>query len=125
MRVLLIVDDDEDTCASVAELLEVEGFTCLAATSGSEGLRLLESERPLLVILDFRLKDMDATEFLRRKASMPSVVAIPVVVATAARNASTPRGAVAQLDKPFGIDELLAEVKKHVGPTDEPEPETP
>ena len=116
MRVLLIVDDDEDTCASLTELLDVEGFTCLTATNGSEGLRLLESERPLLVILDFRLKDMEATEFLRRKASMPSVAAIPVVVVTAARNAPMPRGAVAQIDKPFGIDELLAEVKKHVGP---------
>jgi two-component system response regulator MprA len=123
MRVLLIVDDDEDTCASLTELLDVEGFTCLTATNGAEGLRLLQSEKPLLVILDFRLKDMEATEFLRRKASMPSVSAVPVIVMTAARNAPMPRGAVAQIDKPFGIDELVAEVKKHVGPTDQAEPE--
>lgn len=125
MRVLLIVDDDEDTCASLTELLDVEGFACLTATSGSEGLRLLEFKRPILVILDFRLKDMDATEFLRRKASMPSVATIPVVVVTAARNAPMPRGAVAQLDKPFGIDDLLAEIKKHVEPAVEPGPEAP
>jgi DNA-binding response OmpR family regulator len=125
MRVLLIVDDDEDTCASLTELLDIEGFTCLTATNGSEGLRLLQSQKPLLVILDFRLKDMEATEFLRRKASMPSVAAIPVIVVTAARNAPMPRGAVAQIDKPFSIDELLAEVEKHVGPAVEPEPETP
>jgi len=57
LRVILIVDDDQDACLSIVGVLEIEGYSCLMATSGSEGLRLLESENPLLVILDFRLPD--------------------------------------------------------------------
>ena len=125
LRVLLIVDDDENISASMPELLAVEGYTCLSATSGSEGLRLLESERPLLVILDLRLLEMDGAEFLLRKAANPSVANIPVIMVTAYRNVPIPEGAiaVAQLYKPFGIEELLAEIKRHIAPTLEPEPE--
>src|ERR1700682_2423236 len=59
LRVLLIVDDDENISVSMTELLAVEGYSCLTAPSGSEGLRLLESERPLLVILELRLLEID------------------------------------------------------------------
>jgi CheY-like chemotaxis protein len=125
LPVLLIVDDDEDMRTTMTEMVEVGGYICLSATSGSEGLRLLQSERPVLVILDFRLPDMDATQFLLRKASMPSVVAVPVIIVTGYRKIPMPHGAVAQLDKPFDIDELLTEIKKHIAPTVEPEPEAP
>jgi DNA-binding response OmpR family regulator len=125
LGVLLIVEGDETICTSMTELLAVKGYACLSATSGSEGLRLLESEKPLLVILDFHLPDMNGGEFLLKKAAIPFVAAIPVVMVTAYRSVPIPHGAVAvaQLYKPLGIEELLTEIKKHVGPTVEPEPE--
>ena len=125
LRVLLIVDDDENISVSMTELLAVEGYSCLTATSGSEGLRLLESERPFLVILDLRLLEMDGAEFLLRKAATPSVADVPVIMVTASRNVPVPEGAVAvaQLYKPYGIEDLLTEIKKHIAPTVEPEPE--
>ena len=85
MHSLLIIDDDADTCFSLSELLTLEGYSCVCATGGREGLRLLESKPPDLAIVDFELPDMDGAEFLKTKAEIPSVAAIPVIVVTAHR----------------------------------------
>ena len=49
------------------------------------------------------------TEFLLRKAFMPSVKAIPVILTTAYRDIRMRDGVVAHLEKPFGIDERSAD----------------
>jgi two-component system, OmpR family, response regulator VicR len=121
MRALLIVDDDADTNAALCELLMEEGFTCSSARDGREGLLLLEAERPDLVILDFDLRGMHAIDFLREKASRPSSAVTPVIIVTAYRHVTVLPGAVAVLQKPFEIDDLVQEIRKHLLPTDEPE----
>jgi DNA-binding response OmpR family regulator len=118
---LLIIDDDADTCFSLAELLTLEGYSCVCATGGREGLRLLESKPPDLAIVDSELPDMDGAEFLKTKAEIPSVAAIPVIVVTAHRNVTLLDGAVARLHKPFGIDELLALLRRHLPPANDPD----
>jgi two-component system response regulator VicR len=118
---LLITDDDTDTCSALSELLTCEGYSCVCVYEGQEALQLLEANRPDLVILDFALRDMDGAHFLRLKAEIPSAAAVPVILVTARPNIGVLDGAVALLRKPFGIEELISEIRKHLAATSKPE----
>jgi CheY-like chemotaxis protein len=54
---ILVIDDDEDFRASVATILEHEGYEVAQATSGREGLEQLERVEPDLVMLDVMMDD--------------------------------------------------------------------
>jgi two-component system response regulator MprA len=118
---LLIIDDDADTCSALSELLTFEGYSCVSVSEGAEGLRLLEGDKPDLVVLDVFLRDMDVVTFLRLKAAMASAAAVPVILVTAGPNIGVLDGAVTLLRKPFGIDELVSEIRKYLATAPKPE----
>ena len=112
---ILIVDDDEDIRDSLAECLELEGFTVATAANGAEGLaRLREDATPSLVLLDLMMPVMsgwDVLEALKKNADLAS---IPVVVFTAAGEPTvTDRGLQRPvLRKPIDLDLLLEMITK-------------
>ena len=68
-QTLLCIDDEPSICALHKLLFEVNGYRVLVATSGAEGLRLLESEDVDLVVLDYRMPEMmgdKVAEIIRR-----------------------------------------------------------
>src|SRR4051812_21350211 len=120
MRLLLLLDADAPTVEALCEVLEHELFLCVSASSGAEGLRILKERSPALVIVDDDLPDMNGATFLLQKASVPTIADIPVVVTTANSRLQPLSGAAAMLYKPFGIDNLLAAVRKYLPTDDEP-----
>lgn len=65
MRILL-VEDDRDTAASLAALLELEEAQVRTAGSGPETLRILPDEPVDVIVSDIGLPDMDGYELMRR-----------------------------------------------------------
>ena len=63
---VLVVDDDEDTAQSDAELLTLSGHTVRTAGCGRDALRLAADETPDVVLLDIRLPDLSGREVARR-----------------------------------------------------------
>lgn len=65
-RTILLVDDDADILASLADLLEagIPRARILTASAGKEAIALLAAERVHLVISDFRMPGMDGLTFL-------------------------------------------------------------
>ena len=64
--ILLLVDDEPDLLETLGDLVEQElpGVKVLRATSGREGLGVLQGERIDGIIADFNMHDMDGLEFL-------------------------------------------------------------
>lgn len=64
--VILVVDDEVDILESFRQLLEesIPNVCVLTATSGREGIEMLERELIDLVMTDFRMPGMDGIEFL-------------------------------------------------------------
>jgi CheY-like chemotaxis protein len=64
--VLLLVDDDPDMLDALGDLVEerLPGVKVLRATSGRQGLGVLQVERIDGIIADFSMGDMDGLEFL-------------------------------------------------------------
>jgi CheY-like chemotaxis protein len=112
VRVILVIEDDLDTNEAIVGVLTAEGYSCLAAFDGEEGLRLLQRHEPAMVLLDLQLPGMSGSEFLVRKSVIPTVADIPVAVVTGLWKVAMPDNVVAVLRKPFTIDQILDVVWK-------------
>lgn len=112
VRVLVIDDETELRRAVKTHLAEV-GYTVAGAESGGEGMRLIASWHPDVVILDLSLDDMDGIEVCRQVRAWSPV---PIIVLTVrADDADKVRaldlGADDYLTKPFSSSELMARVR--------------
>lgn len=112
MKHILIVDDDEDLGATVAELLEARGFRVTRSTSGVEGLALLESDPPDVILLDYMMPEMSGYEFRQAQRQRPAVRDVPVVLFTAAPD--SPELAAIQPDallrKPCALIDIISTI---------------
>jgi CheY-like chemotaxis protein len=107
---ILVVDDDAAIRNVVADILELSDFQVRTASNGAEALDRLRLDPPAAVLLDLMMPVMDGREFLRRVRSEPMWASLPVVIMSAARDASLLVGemdAQAFLPKPFELDTVL------------------
>src|SRR6266545_4456945 len=110
---VLVIDDDEDIRALVAELLARAGMTVEEAEDGRSGLRALHKSPPDLVVLDVSMPNLDGWQTLERIRDLSEV---PVLMLTA-RGGELERvrglqgGADDYVVKPFGRQELVARVQ--------------
>lgn len=114
---ILAVDDDPSILDLMRDILAGEGYDVLLAQNGAEALRVLDGNRPCLVLLDMRMPVVDGWGFAR--AMKERGLRYPVVVVTAAENArmwAGEIGADAYLAKPFQLAELLKVVERFCGP---------
>jgi len=110
---VLVIDDDPILCELVKRVLEGWKHTVIAAGDGAEGLRLVYSERPDLVVLDIGLPSMDGWQLLGRIRELGEM---PVLMLTAKgqeldKVRALRGGADDYLTKPFGNEELPARVE--------------
>ncbi|MDX6402083.1 MAG: hypothetical protein QOF27_2689 [Gaiellaceae bacterium] len=110
---VLVIDDDPDIRALVAELLERAGFVVEQAEDGRAGLRALHRSPPDLVVLDVSMPDMDGWQTLERIRDLSTV---PVMMVTARgdeleRVRGLQAGADDYVVKPFGRQEIVARVQ--------------
>ena len=113
-RAVLVVDDDPNIRAVLADLLQDEGHTVVEAENGAEALALAAQRRPKLIFLDMRMPVLDGWGFVREYRSRPGPHA-PIVVMTAAQNARRwcdEVGGDDCLPKPFEFDHLIAVVER-------------
>ncbi len=74
---VLFVDDEDNILRSLNRLLRKEGYRLLTATSGADGLEILNENDVHLVVTDQRMPGMSGTEFLAKvKEDYPEVIRI-------------------------------------------------
>ena len=113
---IIVVEDEPDLVDVVTYNLQREGYSVLAAQRGDEGLNLIRSEGPDLVLLDLMLPGMDGLSICRQMKSDSSLSEIPIIIASAKGEESDvviglEMGADDYLAKPFSPRELLARIK--------------
>ncbi|HIH87662.1 TPA: response regulator [Candidatus Bathyarchaeota archaeon] len=113
---ILVVEDERDVLELARDMLESGGYTVATATSGEEALRLVEEERPDLVLLDVVLPGVSGLEVCRKLKRSPETCGVPVVVFTALGaevDMMLEDGvkADAYLGKPFTMKALLEKVE--------------
>jgi len=112
---ILVIDDEPAIRDTMRMILEYEGYECLTAGAGAEGLTLTERESPDLVFLDIKMPGMDGLETLSRLRGMND--ALPVVIVSAHGTASTALeagrlGAFRFIEKPLSKDYVLDAIRE-------------
>src|SRR5947208_1330223 len=112
---VLIIDDERPVLMTLEALLKRHAYDVDTAGTASQGVKLLKSNLPSLVLLDLQLPDGNGLEMLDRiKTELPKV---PVIILTAhdsLHNAieSIKRGAFHFISKPYAPEELLSLIEK-------------
>jgi CheY-like chemotaxis protein len=119
-QTILVVEDNENTRRLLETILRSSGYEVTSAPDAEEGLRVLESDAPIdLILLDLFLPGADGVQFLRLRAEMEPERQPPVIVVSATEDMDTLRpqlrelGAKLALRKPFDVQELLDGVSKY------------
>ncbi|NBU20521.1 sigma-54-dependent Fis family transcriptional regulator, partial [bacterium] len=109
-RLVLIIDDEASIRQSLSGALKDEGYKVISAASGKEGLELIRTDRPNVILLDIWMPEMDGVETLRQiKAEWPDQIVIMMSghgnIETAVR--STKLGAFDFVEKPLSLERII------------------
>lgn len=110
---VLVIEDEKSICDFIAKTLNASDYKAVIAGSGKEGLAILTSALPDLVLLDLGLPDMDGIDIIKqtREWSSLPIIVISARVQEREKVAALDAGADDYITKPFGTDELLARIR--------------
>ncbi|HEX5460089.1 MAG TPA: response regulator [Steroidobacteraceae bacterium] len=108
---IMVVDDNVDAAASLADLLQLKGYPVLTAATGEEALEQARSFRPHVIFMDIGLPGIDGVETSLRIHAMPELQDVTVVAVTgwgqpSDRARTRAAGIVAHLLKPVAPEAL-------------------
>jgi phosphate regulon transcriptional regulator PhoB len=113
---ILVVEDEPDIRKLVQYNLTQERFSVLEAEDGEQALKLLQREKPNLVILDLMLPGLSGMELCKLLRQRSETAKLPILMLTAKageadRIVGLEMGADDYLAKPFSPREMVARVK--------------
>ncbi|MBN1564107.1 MAG: response regulator [Anaerolineae bacterium] len=116
-KTIAVVDDEPFTVEMITMFFRMKGYTVHGVHSGTEGLIVVQNEKPDVLLLDLMMPDIEGFEVAERLRAMPEFVDLPIVVISAridseARQRAMAAGATAYMTKPLKMPEVLAEVER-------------
>jgi two-component system KDP operon response regulator KdpE len=111
---VLVVEDDAALATALEATLKAAGYRPVRARTAAEGLRWFNHYAPDVVLLDLGLPDRDGLTViaeLRARGSTVPVVVLSARGAEAVKVRALDLGADDYVQKPFGVDELLARLR--------------
>jgi signal transduction histidine kinase len=113
---ILVVEDDAHMREGIQDILETHGYEVWVASDGAEGLQVLETLIPDLILSDIAMPTMDGYAFYEAVRCNPNWALIPFIFLTARGERAEVRqgkrlGVDDYLTKPFETEDLLTAVE--------------
>ena len=113
---ITIIDDDSDLVEALRNFLRRHSFEVSIAYGGTEGLKVVEENRPDLVILDMMMPDMDGMQVLLKIRGNSQIKDTLVIMLTAKdaqldRISALEMGAYEYITKPLDTHILLRQIE--------------
>lgn len=111
---ILIVDDEAGIRSGVTEILTLEGYSVDSADCGRSALKLIEDKTYDVVLMDYRLPDVDGLTLLHDvRKKIPDIMTCMITAYANIETAvfATRQGVDIFLPKPFSPDDLIGTVK--------------
>ncbi|MDP3940329.1 MAG: sigma-54 dependent transcriptional regulator, partial [Deltaproteobacteria bacterium] len=109
MNTKILVIDDEPSVRESLKMALKNDFLVIAAASAEEGIKIVEEDRPDLVLLDVIMPGVDGISALERIRAIDQRVPVLMLTASQTRNTAFQAGRLGAYDyimKPFELDEL-------------------
>jgi len=122
---VLVVDDDLNLLATMAEGLRLRGqFEVVVASDGASGLQRFFEVQPDCVVVDIRMPGLNGYQFVRAMRGDPATAQTPLVILSALvqeheQLAGLLSGADAYLIKPVKIVDLVQAIERAINMTAE------
>lgn len=113
---IIVVDDEPDILDIISTNLKNAGYETVTASGGASALKLIEKEKPDLVLLDLMMPEPDGLEVCKILKANEKTSHIPIIMVTA-REEEVDRllgfelGADDYITKPFSVRELVLRVR--------------
>lgn len=110
---IVMIEDEKNISNFIESALEQHDYKVMSAANGRDGLALINSLCPDIILLDLGLPDIDGIDIIKNVRTWS---AIPIIVISARANeqekvAALDFGADDYITKPFGTSELLARIR--------------
>ncbi len=117
METLLFIDDEQAFLEVLNKYFSSKGYRVLVAPSGAAGLQIAEKEKPDLIVLDFRMPEMDGVQTLKKLRSKDKKT--PVIFLSAFGTLELVRESKKLkitdfIGKPFDLNHLSAVIEDHM-----------
>lgn len=113
--VILIVDDDQDTCVAYQDFLELLGYRAISAGTGADALAAARSTPIEAVLLDLTLPDLDGRVLCERLRAVVSPRSLPVLALTGLTLAPSEREKFTMvMRKPIDLDAVAKWLREFV-----------
>lgn len=116
MTKLLLVDDDAELCAELAETFRYEGYQVDSTSDSAEGAALIQKNKYELAVFDYKMKGLNGIDLLKLVKGINPGCAVFLVTGRAGIEALVDEEKVSGLvagivSKPFDVDALLQKLK--------------
>ncbi len=120
MKKILIIEDNEQNLYLVSFILKKHGYEVFAARDGKEGLEMVLSVKPDLILLDIQLPVMDGYSVAKNLRTKNELDKVPIVAVTSYamagdREKTIEAGCNGYIEKPINPDTFLEQIEKHFG----------
>ena len=114
-----MIEDNETNLYLIRFILEKEGYTVVAATTGLDGVARAVDEQPDLIVMDIQLPDIDGSEATKRIRASEADGEIPILALTSYAMANDEEKALAAgctgyLSKPIDPDTFANSIAKYL-----------
>ena len=120
-KAILFIEDESALQKTFGEILKQEGYEMISALDGEIGLRLAETKKPDLILLDLILPKIHGFEVLKKLKQAEGTKQIPVIVLTNLEgmrdvDMALEIGATTYLVKAqYSLEEVVEKIKKALG----------
>lgn len=121
MKTILFIEDESTLQKTFGEILKQEGYEMISALDGEIGLRLAETKKPDLILLDLVLPKIHGFDVLKKLKQAEGTKQIPVIVLTNLEgmrdvDMALEIGATTYLVKAqYSLEEVVEKIKKALG----------
>ncbi|MBI4351756.1 MAG: response regulator [Elusimicrobia bacterium] len=119
MRKLLLIDDDAELCAELAETFREEGYLVDSTSDSAEGSVLIKKNNYDVAVFDYKMRGLNGIDLLKLAKGLNPACAVFLVsgragIETLAKEERVSDLVAGIITKPFDVDELLRKIKTAV-----------
>jgi CheY-like chemotaxis protein len=116
---LLIIEDNEQNFYLMRFLLEKSGFAIIGAENGRKGIEMALEHKPLAILLDIQLPEMDGYAVAAELKKHHELSAVPIIAVTSYamvgdREKIIAAGATGYIEKPIDPETFVAEIIRYL-----------
>ncbi len=115
MERILILDDEAAACKVLKEFFEGESYTVFTSQNGENALKIVEKEKPGILLVDIRMPGMSGKEVVKKAREFDTdslIIVLTAILDAGLKKELKSLGASEVLNKPINLMEVLKLVKQ-------------